>query len=81
MGPGGAPVLRNLRLTTSGTGISIDATTATRDIFLDQVKINATNSLLATEPTTVYSTTTYSTVAPGTNVTVDGQYIIMTKLF
>ena len=76
-----APVLRNLRLTTSGTGISINAATATRDIFLDQVKIRATNSLSATAPTTVYSTTTYSTVAPDANVTVDGQYNIMTKLF
>jgi hypothetical protein len=33
------------------------------------------------EPTTVYSTTTYSTFAPDTNVTVDGQYNIMSKLF
>jgi hypothetical protein len=76
-----APVLRNLRLTTSGTGISINAATATRDIFLDQIKINAVNSLSSTAPTTVYSTTTYSTVAPDTNVTVDGQYNIMSKLF
>jgi hypothetical protein len=77
----GNPVLRNLRLTTGGTGISIDTTNATRDIFLDQIKINAANSLSATAPTTVYSTTTYSTVAPGSNVTVDGQYNIMSKLF
>ncbi len=76
-----APVLRNLRLTTSGTGISIDTATATRNIFLDQIKINATNSLSATAPTTVYSTTTYSTVAPDANVTVDGQYNIMSNLF
>jgi hypothetical protein len=76
-----APVLRNLRLTTSGTGISIDAAAATRDIFLDQIKINATNSLSSTAPTIVYSTTTYSTVAPDANVTVDGQYNIMSKLF
>jgi hypothetical protein len=77
----GTPVLRNLRLTASGTGISINAATATRDIFLDQIKINAANSLSATAPTTVYSTTTYSTVAPDANVTVDGQYNIMSKLF
>jgi hypothetical protein len=77
----GAPVLRNLRLQTGGTGISINAATATRDIFLDQVKIDATNSLSATAPTTVYSTTTYSTVTPDANVTVDGQYNIMTKIF
>jgi hypothetical protein len=76
-----SPVLRNLRLTTSGTGISIDTTNATRDIFLDQIKINAVNSLSSTAPTTVYSTTTYSTVAPDTNVTVDGQYNIMSNLF
>ena len=76
----GSPVLRNLRLTTGGTGISITAA-ATRDIFLDQIKINAANSLSATAPTTVYSTTTYSTVAPDANVTVDGQYNIMSKLF
>jgi hypothetical protein len=76
-----APVLRNLRLTTGGTGIAINAATATRDIFLDQVKIAATNSLSATAPTTVYSTTTYSTVTPDANVTVDGQYNIMTKIF
>jgi hypothetical protein len=75
------PVLRNLRLQTGGTGISIDTSTATRDIFLDQIKINAANSLSATAPTTVYSTTTYSTVAPDANVTVDGQYNIMSKLF
>jgi hypothetical protein len=77
----GAPVLRNLRLSTGGTGISINAAAATRDIFLDQIKINAANSLSATAPTTVYSTTTYSKVAPDTNVTVDGQYNIMSKLF
>jgi hypothetical protein len=76
-----APVLRNLRLTTGGTGISINAATATRDIFLDQIKINAVNSLSSTAPTTVYSTTTYSTVAPDANVTVDGQYNIMSNLF
>jgi hypothetical protein len=77
----GNPVLRNLRLETGGTGISINAATAIRDIFLDQIKINAANSLSATAPTTVYSTTTYSTVAPDANVTVDGQYNIMSKLF
>jgi hypothetical protein len=77
----GNPVLRNLRLTTGGTGISIDTATATRNIFLDQIKINAANSLSAIAPTTVYSTTTYSTVAPDANVTVDGQYNIMSNLF
>jgi hypothetical protein len=76
-----SPVLRNLRLITSGTGISIDTATATRNIFLDQIKINAANSLSATAPITVYSTTTYSTVAPDANVTVDGQYNIMSNLF
>ena len=78
---GGSPVLRNFRATTSGTGILINTTSGTRDIFMDQIKINATNSLSATAPTTVYSTTTYSNVPPHSTVTVDGQYNLMTKLF
>jgi hypothetical protein len=76
-----SPVLRNLRLQTGGTGISINTEISTRSIFLDQVKINATNSLSATAPTTVYSTTTYSNILPQSNVTVDGQYVIMSQIF
>lgn len=78
---GGSPVLRNFRATTSGTGILINTTSGTRDIFMDQIKINATTSLSANNPTTVYSTTTYSNVIPHTNITVDGQYNVVSKIF
>lgn len=78
----GNPVLRNFRINTVGTGIVINTTSGTRDIFMDQVKINAgTFSLSANNPTTVYSTTTYSNALPHTDVTVDGQYNVMTKIF
>lgn len=78
-------VLRNFRMSTGGTGVVINTSTATRDLYMDQIKINASGvgsySLSANNPITVYATTLYSNVLPDNNVTVSGQYNIMTNLF
>jgi hypothetical protein len=78
-------VLRNVRLVTAGIPILCENSGIFRDIYLDAVKLNATNttrpSISSINPLTIYTTTTYSNVLPHSNITVDGQYNIMTKLF
>jgi hypothetical protein len=78
-------VLRNVRLVTAGIPILCENSGIFRDIYLDAVKLNATNtsrpSISAIAPLTLYTTTTYSNVLPHSTITVDGQYNRMTKIF
>lgn len=81
-----SPVLRNLRLHTGGVPIVCENNGAFRDIFLDSIKLNTTNTAnpsiqSSNKTTTLYSTSTYSNVSPHSSIIIDGQYNIMTKIF
>jgi hypothetical protein len=83
---GTGPVLRNVRLVTSGTPIVCENNGTFRDIFLDTVKLHNTTGTSpgissSNRTTIVYSTGTYSNVSPHTSIIIDGQYNIISKIF
>jgi hypothetical protein len=83
---GQGPVIKDVRMKTSGIPIICYNNGAFSDVFLDSVKLNSlttSNPSISSSlsPTTIYSTTTYSNVLPDPSIVVDGQYNLMTKLF